>query len=59
MSTRKCRVCACTEWRACVDIFGDACYWVGPDLCSACRDGRDPDSDADDTNRCADPSVND
>lgn len=27
-----CRKCGCTEHAAC----GDGCYWVEPDLCSAC-----------------------
>ena len=29
---RKCRVCGCTEHRAC----NPPCYWVEEDLCSAC-----------------------
>ena len=33
---RACRVCGCSEARACVDLFGDPCHWAGPDLCSAC-----------------------
>ena len=33
---RACRVCGCTEWQACVDLFGDPCHWAAPDLCSAC-----------------------
>lgn len=28
----KCRVCGCTEEKACPD----GCYWVEPDLCSQC-----------------------
>lgn len=32
---RECRVCGCTENRAC---FG-GCHWIGPDLCSQCSDG--------------------
>ncbi|MDD5699521.1 MAG: ASCH domain-containing protein [Victivallaceae bacterium] len=27
-----CRVCGCTSYHACLD----GCYWVEPDLCSAC-----------------------
>ena len=33
---RACRVCACTEARACADLFGEPCHWVEADLCSAC-----------------------
>ena len=35
-----CRVCGCTEEQACTDPrspFG-TCWWVEPDLCSACFD---------------------
>lgn len=32
-----CRVCGCTDDRAC-EPFG--CHWVEPELCSACRDKR-------------------
>lgn len=35
---RACRVCGCTEVRACV-TDGLACHWVDLDLCSAC-DGK-------------------
>lgn len=31
---RSCRVCGCTDNRACAD----GCYWVEDDLCSACAD---------------------
>lgn len=31
-----CRVCGCTQHRACVDDDGHGCYWAEPDLCSAC-----------------------
>lgn len=31
-----CRKCGCTDDRACVDLWGDACWWVAEDLCSAC-----------------------
>jgi hypothetical protein len=31
----KCRVCGCTESRACV-TEGVPCHWAEPDLCSAC-----------------------
>jgi hypothetical protein len=37
-AVRTCRVCGCTDNRACVDAAtGDACYWVDKDLCSACE----------------------
>lgn len=31
----KCRVCGCTWNNACV-TDGEPCYWVEPNLCSAC-----------------------
>ena len=35
---RSCRKCGCTEDRACVDFWGDACAWSAsdPTLCSYC-----------------------
>jgi hypothetical protein len=30
---RQCRACGCTDIRACAG----GCYWVEPDLCSACK----------------------
>jgi hypothetical protein len=30
--TRRCRICGCTDARACPG----GCWWVGPDICSAC-----------------------
>ena len=33
---RACRVCGCTDKRACADLFDDACHWIEPGLCSAC-----------------------
>ncbi|MCP1375363.1 hypothetical protein [Dyella lutea] len=34
---RCCHVCGCTETNACAG----GCWWIGPDLCSACgRDSR-------------------
>ena len=33
---RVCKVCGCDEGNACVNDFGDGCYWAAPDLCSAC-----------------------
>lgn len=41
-SKRKCRVCGCTNDRACLVEGGPGedilslCHWVEPDLCSAC-----------------------
>lgn len=32
---RKCRVCGCTQNKACRTADGP-CHWVEPDLCSAC-----------------------
>lgn len=36
---RRCRVCGCTESACCaMDVAPDyPCWWVEPDLCSACR----------------------
>ncbi len=35
---RACRVCGCTNDRACIDPrTGQPCYWVRPFLCSACK----------------------
>lgn len=31
----RCRVCGCTDERACVTVEGP-CRWIAPDLCSAC-----------------------
>lgn len=44
MSNQKCKRCGCTEHNACTGLVnnedGDgrmgACYWIQPDLCSAC-----------------------
>lgn len=33
MSVRTCRICGCTDTQACEG----GCWWVGTDLCSACR----------------------
>lgn len=36
-TVRSCRLCGCTENRACVDPRdGQPCAWAGPDLCTAC-----------------------
>jgi hypothetical protein len=35
MKTPRCRVCGCTQDRACVSEDGP-CWWVEADLCSAC-----------------------
>lgn len=34
---RACRVCGCTESRACVDPDRGPCWWVAADLCSHCE----------------------
>lgn len=34
---RKCRVCGCTDDKACHTEDGP-CHWVEPDLCSACKE---------------------
>lgn len=31
-----CRVCGCTQECPCVSAGHVSCYWVAPDLCSAC-----------------------
>ena len=38
MHERRCRKCGCTEDRACVDGWGDACAWSAsdPTICSFC-----------------------
>lgn len=33
---RRCRICHCTQDRACVDPVHGCCWWVEPDLCSHC-----------------------
>jgi hypothetical protein len=38
-----CRECGCTEERACVDDAGASCFWVEPDLCSACAEDEELD----------------
>lgn len=35
-NVRRCRVCGCTEDRACFSFSEGACHWVEYDLCSAC-----------------------
>ena len=37
-----CRMCGCTDLDCsdCVQRTGEPCYWVEPDLCSACATGR-------------------
>lgn len=37
---RKCRVCGCTQYNACMTDEG-TCHWISDDLCSECEDGRD------------------
>lgn len=38
MSGPQCRACGCTDaaCRGCIERTGEACWWVEPDLCSAC-----------------------
>lgn len=36
-SGAKCRVCGCTDNKACTTADGP-CYWIEPDLCSACTE---------------------
>ena len=31
-----CRACGCTELDACTGGYGEGCYWVEKDFCSAC-----------------------
>lgn len=38
MLVRTCRVCGCTDRRACLDEGYRPCWWVEADLCSACVD---------------------
>jgi len=35
---RRCRICGCTDddCRQCIEKTGASCFWVEPDLCSAC-----------------------
>ena len=42
---RSCRVCGCTDndCGGCIERTGRPCYWVGPDLCSACVDPAEMD----------------
>jgi hypothetical protein len=35
---RECRLCGCTDDRACVGADGNPCHWVWDDLCSACAE---------------------
>jgi hypothetical protein len=38
IAPRRCRICGCTDddCRQCIEKTGEPCYWVEPDLCSAC-----------------------
>lgn len=49
MSEGACRSCGCTEERACVDVWGDACSWSERDrsICSFCDEGVPCDSGGD------------
>jgi len=35
---RRCRICGCTDddCRQCIEKTGAPCFWIEPDLCSAC-----------------------
>jgi len=33
-----CRVCGCTDDKACIGADGEACHWAEKDLCSNCKD---------------------
>lgn len=33
---RRCRGCGCSDHEACIDDFGQPCFWVEEDLCSEC-----------------------
>ena len=37
-ATRRCHVCGCSDedCMRCIIRTGVPCYWVGPNLCSAC-----------------------
>jgi PRTRC genetic system protein E len=39
MEQQKCRICGCTEdnCQQCINLTGQPCHWVEPDLCSACQ----------------------
>lgn len=41
-----CLGCGCTErdCRKCVEVTGAPCWWIAPNLCSACRDARGIDA---------------
>ena len=38
----RCRVCGCTELKACVSGSGVKCHWIEDDLCSFCRGVHQP-----------------
>jgi len=35
---QRCRICNCTDDKACVGGDGEPCHWAEPDLCSNCAD---------------------
>ncbi len=41
---RKCRVCGCTQEKACLDEGRVPCHWIAEDLCSSCV-GKEGDTD--------------
>lgn len=45
-AVRSCRVCSCTDYdcSGCIARTGRPCFWVGPRLCSACRQPADADA---------------
>lgn len=38
LDERSCRVCGCTENRACLHKDGTPCGWVDDDICTVCAD---------------------
>ena len=52
-----CRVCGCTQNRACGDPTLGTCHWVEPDLCSFCQGEPATDSAALDTSRLSRQST--
>lgn len=40
---RRCRICGCVDEAACIGVGGEACRWVGPDVCSFCVSGAQDD----------------
>ncbi len=40
INAAKCKICGCTDFHCnqCIEKTGEPCYWLEPDLCSACQD---------------------